>query len=168
MKVKGKFRRTLAHLTATPFQSRWLDAKARLRLAQIVAEAEKGHGGEIRLVIEKSLPLHLAWRLSVRERALDVFAHYRVWDTKARSGVLVYLNLAERRLEIVADRGIDAVVAQETWQGFADQAVAKLYEKRPMDALETLIGQIADRLRTNYGVSEDSPDNELSNEVVFI
>lgn len=168
MRIRHKLKRSLAHLTATPFQSRWLDAKARLQLARIVAEAEKGHRGEIRLVIEKSLPMHLVWRLSTRERALDVFAHYRVWDTDARSGVLVYLNLAERRLEIVADRGIDSAVAQETWQKLADQAVVKLYEKRPMEALETLIGQIADLLRIHYGCSEASPGNELSDEIVFI
>ena len=51
-----------------------------------------------------------------RERALDIFAHLRIWDTAHNNGVLIYLLLADRDVEIVADRGIDAKVGAEGWE----------------------------------------------------
>jgi len=51
-----------------------------------------------------------------RERALDTFSHLRIWDTHHNNGVLIYLLLADRKVEIVADRGIAAKVGAEGWQ----------------------------------------------------
>ncbi len=168
VKIAEKLKRSWAHLSANPFQSSWLNRKARERISQAVTEGEKAHSGEIRVVIEKSLPMSVAWKSTARERAIDVFSHFRVWDTVERSGVLIYLNLAERRLEIVADSGIDAVVEEDAWQELADQAVARLYDKRPVEALERLISGVADLLRTHYGKPEDPAGNELPDAVVVI
>jgi uncharacterized membrane protein len=51
-----------------------------------------------------------------RERALDIFSQLRIWDTAHNNGVLIYLLLADRDVEIVADRGIDAKVGAAGWQ----------------------------------------------------
>lgn len=163
----NKIKRSIAYLTATPFQSRWLNKATSARLQTAIAQAEKGHNGELVLVIEKSLPMSLAWNINVRERAVDLFSHYRVWDTVERSGVLIYLNLAEHRLEIVADRGIDAVVADEEWQRMADDAIARLYAKARIEALEILIDEIAQTLRTHFA-GEDVNGNELPDRVIII
>jgi uncharacterized membrane protein len=48
-----------------------------------------------------------------------MFGKLRVWDTAANNGVLIYLLLAERRIEIVADRGLNDLVAPSTWQSLA-------------------------------------------------
>ncbi len=53
---------------------------------------------------------------SARERAIDVFSQLRIWDTEQNNGVLIYLLLADRDVEIVADRGIDAKVGPEEWE----------------------------------------------------
>ena len=75
------------------------------RLARLVAESEARHEGEVRLCVEGSLPISYLWRhvrrrqpmpQVLRERALMLFAKLRVWDTRQRNGVLVYLNLAAR------------------------------------------------------------------------
>jgi uncharacterized membrane protein len=92
----------------------------RSALAEIEAAikaSEARHAGQIRFVVEGALdgrPL-LAGQ-SARERALDVFSHLRIWDTEHNSGVLIYLLLADRDVEIVADRGIDAKVGAERWR----------------------------------------------------
>lgn len=84
---------------------RVLDAAAMARLGERVRASEARHSGEIRLCIEAGLPW--GWlRRPVRERALAVFAELGVWDTEANNGVLVYLLLADRAIEIVADRGV--------------------------------------------------------------
>jgi uncharacterized membrane protein len=75
------------------------------------------HSGELRFVIETALEGAALWRdLSPRQRALDVFAHLRTWDTSRRNGVLIYLLLADRDVEIVADRGFDGFVSPAEWE----------------------------------------------------
>ena len=87
------------------------------RLQARVAGSEGRHSGEIRLCIEAGLPLSYLWQgLSPRDRAVTLFGKLRVWDTEHNNGVLVYLLLAERAIEIVADRGLDRRVPPADWQ----------------------------------------------------
>ena len=100
----------------------WLARRAFRRddLAAIenaVAAAEQSHRGELRFVVEGALPLAALWRgQSPRQRAAELFAQLGVWDTEENSGVLIYVQLVDRRVEIVADRGIAARVPQAEWE----------------------------------------------------
>lgn len=86
-------------------------------ITEAVRVCESRHAGEIRFVIEAALPTAAVWRgLSPRERALEVFAEQRVWDTAHNNGVLLYVLIADRAVEIVADRGVGGGhVAQAEW-----------------------------------------------------
>ena len=85
-------------------------------IEQEIRNVEAHHGGEIRFAVESALDApHLWRRTSPRERALQVFTHLRVWDTAANNGVLIYVLLSERVVEIVADRGIAVRVSAEEW-----------------------------------------------------
>jgi uncharacterized membrane protein YgcG len=96
---------------------RVLDDAALARLEARVHASEKRHSGEIRLCVEAGLPSSYLWkRLSVRDRALALFGKLRVWDTELNNGVLIYLLFAERKIEIVADRGLNAKVPEGGWQ----------------------------------------------------
>lgn len=88
------------------------------RVAEAIAQGERGHRGEVCFAVESALPpLAVLRSRDARERAEDVFAQLRVWDTQANNGVLVYLLLADHRIEIVADRGLDVLVSAEQWRG---------------------------------------------------
>jgi len=79
--------------------------------------AETRTSGEIRFVIETALDIPELWaRLAPRERAAQVFAHLRVWDTELRNGVLIYVLVADRDVEIVADRGAAARISPSEWE----------------------------------------------------
>lgn len=87
---------------------------AEIGAAVILAEA--GQRGELRFVAEGPLPFVYLWRdSSTRQRAADLFAQLGVWDTEENSGVLIYVQLVDHRVEIVADRGITAKVPQAEW-----------------------------------------------------
>ena len=87
------------------------------RLEARVAASERHHSGEIRVCVEAGLPLSYLWRnASARERAVAMFGKLRVWDTEHNNGVLIYLLLAEHRIEIVADRGLNRSVDAAQWQ----------------------------------------------------
>jgi uncharacterized membrane protein len=82
-----------------------------------IKASEKQHTGQIRFVVEGALDGRpLFHDQAARARALDVFSLLRIWDTSHNNGVLIYLLLADRDVEIVADRGIDAEVGKAAWQ----------------------------------------------------
>ena len=109
---------------------RWLDetdarralgAGALQRIEARVAASERRHSGEIRVCVEAGLPLSYLWRnAAARERAVTMFGKLRVWDTEDNNGVLIYLLLAERSIEIVADRGLNRQVSAEQWKALLD------------------------------------------------
>ncbi len=85
-----------------------------------IRESETSHRGEIRFAAEASLPVSAIWRgVNARQAAIGAFGGLRVWDTEENSGVLIYLLLADRDIEIVADRGIAARVEQAEWDNIA-------------------------------------------------
>lgn len=86
-------------------------------IEQAIKASEATHAGQIRFVVEGALDGRPLFRdQSARERALDLFSRLRIWDTAHNSGVLIYVLLADRNVEIVADRGIDAAVGHAVWQ----------------------------------------------------
>jgi uncharacterized membrane protein len=86
-------------------------------IEKAIKASEATHSGQIRFVVEGALDgAPLLRNQSARDRALDVFSHLRIWDTAHNNGVLIYLLLADRDVEILADRGIDALVGSTEWQ----------------------------------------------------
>ncbi len=86
-------------------------------IEQAIRETEATHGGQIRFAVESAIDLHALLRdVSARERAIDMFSQLRIWDTEHNNGVLIYLLLADRDVEIVADRGIHSRIGSEAWE----------------------------------------------------
>lgn len=88
-----------------------------LAIEEALKASETMHAGELRFAVEGALdtaPLFSGQ--SARERAIDMFSQLRVWDTAHNNGVLIYLLLADRDVEIVADRGIHAKVGAKAWE----------------------------------------------------
>lgn len=109
--------RVIRHLMTGSLQVRRAFPRKTLRaIERAVSEGEAQHSGELRFALEPSLslPMLLAGRSS-RARAVEVFSSLRVWDTLHNNGVLVYVLLADRSVEIVADRGIAAKIPQSEW-----------------------------------------------------
>jgi uncharacterized membrane protein len=121
------------------FKHRWtedavhtLPAAALARLQNRIAAGEAQHSGEIRICVEAGLPNSYLLRPDpmaalLRQRALAQFGRLRVWDTEHNNGVLVYLCLAERAIELVADRGVDRRVPAAQWQGVVQALAASLH-----------------------------------------
>jgi len=126
------WKRLLRHwMTDRRALNRAFPGPALVAIETAVGEAERRHAGQIRVVLEASLETRdLLAGVSARERALEVFSCMRVWDTEHNNGVLIYLLLADRDIEIVADRGIDHVVGAGQWQAICSDIEAALREGR--------------------------------------
>ena len=98
------------HILMSPFKARRAFGPDTLEaIAREVSAVERTHRGEILFVVEAELSSAELWReLSSRDRARQVFSSQGVWNTEENNGVLVYLLLADRKVEIVADRGVRA------------------------------------------------------------
>lgn len=148
--------------------SKWLTAEARARLTDKVTNAERGHRGEVFLIVENHLPIQQAYHIDCRERAIDLFSQYRVWDTEENTGVLVYVNVCEHKLEIVADRGISAHVSPTVWHAMCEKALSGIANKKTEDSLAELLDEVGQVLRQYYHLEHDPAGNELSDTVVFL
>ncbi len=148
--------------------SRWLTKTVQQQLTEAVAKAEQGHRGELVLVVENHLPIQRARVQNSLDRALELFGHYRVWDTAENTGVLIYLNLCEQRLEIVADRGINQHVMPAMWQAMCDKALAGMADQRHLQSLVELLQDVGQLLGQYYRVDDDPSGNELPDQLIFL
>jgi uncharacterized membrane protein len=121
-----QFKRLIRHVTAPHWRTRMLFPATTLdAIEQAVVRAERTHAGEIRFVIETALsPLQVLNDVLPRDRALEVFGRLRVWDTEHNNGVLIHVQLADRDVEIIADRGFLGRVSPAEWE-----AVCRLMEE---------------------------------------
>lgn len=109
--------RLFKHLLTPAWRAgRAFSPTTRRAIEAAVAASEDRHRGELRFVVEGPLPLAALLRdMAPRARAVELFAELRVWDTAENSGVLIYVQLVDRKVEILADRGIAARVPQAEW-----------------------------------------------------
>ncbi|MBR0708532.1 MULTISPECIES: TPM domain-containing protein [Bradyrhizobium] len=111
-------KRIARHLVHHHWRAKQIFPQAALdRIEQAIRQGETTHSGQVRFVVEGALDGRPLFRNQpARERALDLFSHLRIWDTAHNNGVLIYLLLADRDVEIIADRGIDAKVGAAGWE----------------------------------------------------
>lgn len=164
-----KFKRILRHVFFPPWQRGQLFPEQELaRLADYVSAMEQQHHGELRLAIEASLPLPaLLAGETAHQRALEVFSALRVWDTERNSGVLVYLLLADHKLEIVADRGINARVGADAWREIAHEMELAFRGGRYVEGLDRGLARIGQLLTANFPAEGENP-NELPDRPVML
>ncbi|OIN91775.1 MAG: hypothetical protein AUJ20_09805 [Comamonadaceae bacterium CG1_02_60_18] len=137
------------------------------KLTRQVATSETGHSGEIRIYIEAGLPLSYLWlradtKTITRQRALSMFGKLRVWDTEHNNGVLIYLLLAERQIEIVADRGLAQRVSADTWPALVAQMSAAFQAGQFEAGLTQAVDAVNRLLRQHFALDPNAHNpNEL-------
>jgi uncharacterized membrane protein len=138
------------------------------RIEHAIAQGEQRHAGQVRFAVEASLPLQRVWsRLRPRERALEVFGLLRIWDTDANDGVLLYLLLADHDVEIVADRGIHALVGEAEWKRVCGTMQTAFRAGRFADGVEQGIAEIS-ALMARHAPRMGQGPNELPDRPVVL
>ncbi|WP_310732635.1 TPM domain-containing protein [Sphaerotilus hippei] len=166
-----RLKRLLRHQWSDPQDARRvLSSRALDRLQYAVHTSETGHSGEIRLCIEAGLPLADLWRdTTPRERAVTLFGELGVWDTEHNNGVLIYLLLADRAIEIVADRGLMRHVGTDEWAAITERMSESFAAARHEEGMEAAIAAVDALLRAYFPREPGSLDvNELPDVPVLI
>jgi uncharacterized membrane protein len=131
-----------------------------------IAEGERRHAGQLCVAIEAALPpVRVLREVTPRERALEVFGLLRVWDTEANAGVLLYLLLADRDVEIVADRGIHRLVGDAAWQAICSALEEQFRAGHYAEGVVQAVARISDVLTRHFprgaGGSNELPDRPV-------
>ncbi|MBI2294666.1 MAG: TPM domain-containing protein [Betaproteobacteria bacterium] len=159
--------RILKHLFAPDWIVRRAFPRAVLRrIEAAIKESERAHRGELRFAVEAALDLlPLVRGVTPRRRALDLFARLNVWDTEENSGVLIYLQLVDRRIEIVADRGISAKVPQQEWDAICRRMEAafraRRHEDGALDGIREITGLLARHFPARGADADELPDKPV-------
>jgi uncharacterized membrane protein len=165
----AKFKRILRHLLTSAARTRVLFPPSVLaQIEAAIGSAEAEHSGEIRFVVETKLPLAALWHnVTPRARAVQVFAHLRVWDTHANNGVLIYVLRADRAVEILADRGISARVSEAEWQAVCREVEVHYRAGRYGEGSIVAVAEVA-RLLGEHFPAGGSGTNELPNQPILL
>lgn len=164
-----RWMRILRHLFTDQWSVRRAFPPAAMRaIRDKIGEQERRHGGELRFAVEGSLPMLHLWRgQDARSRAAELFGQLRVWDTEHNSGVLIYLLLADKRVEIVADRGIHDKVGGTAWEAICGEMQRSFAVRRYEQGVSLGIAAISDLLARHYPPAAGDA-NELPNEPVVL
>lgn len=156
--------RFIKHMFSHPWQvQRHFSVEALRTIEKAIAASEKTHAGEIRFVVEAGLhPYEILCKKTPKKRAIELFGRLNIWDTEHNNGVLIYLLLADRDVEIVADRGIDQHIGHDGWEVICHEMEA-LFRKGQFEAgVLQGIAHISSVLQQYYPQTGTSK-NEVSN-----
>jgi len=158
------FKRLCRHLATSHAEVRRAFPEHSLQAIEAAIKAsEQTHIGEIRFVVEAALDLSALLREQTpRERAVEVFSHLRVWDTEHNNGVLIYLLLADRDVEIVADRGLSRRLPQAAWDVICHEMEAAFrlshFEVGVIDGIEAISRHLSAAFPSSDGGRNELPD----------
>jgi uncharacterized membrane protein len=141
-------------------------AAALKKIESAIQASETTHDGELRFVVEAGLPLGFL-KHKTRYRAESLFSELKVWDTEHNSGVLIYVQLVDRRIEIVADRGIAAKVPQSEWDAVCRTMESAFKKKNYLEGSLLAIADITKLLARHFPPQGRNP-NELPDKPVVI
>lgn len=166
--TQPSFKRWLKHACSILQVKHYFNREDQAAIAAAVQRAEQGHIGEIQVVIEGHIPSALAYRFNTRQRAQQLFAELGVWDTAYNSGVLLYLNLCEKTVEIVVDRGLHQIAESDCWERICQKMIQQLKQQHYLDAVITAIAEIELVLKTFEEKAGYNPVNELPNQPIIL
>jgi len=163
------FLRLMRHIATTRWSTRrHFPPPVRDAIEQAIGDCEAHHGGEIRFVVETAFDLPELWHgLPPRQRALQLFGQLGVWDTAHNNGVLIYVLMADRVVEIIADRGIASRVTQAEWEQVCRQMERHYRERRYREGSIAGIEGVGALLGRHFPGKKHS-DNELPNQPVLL
>lgn len=162
-------RRWWRHFSTFPAYTRRRFTPATLTaIEEAIASVESRHAGEIRFAVETSLDSRsLRVGITPRQRSLEVFGSLRVWDTERNNGVLIYLLMADRDVEIVVDRGLSARVSDAEWEQVCRAMEAHFREDRWREGALAGVEGVAALLAQHFP-SEGGDRNEQPNRPVLL
>lgn len=164
-----KLTRLVRHLTTTRMAARRIFPAHTLKAIQTaIAHGESLHRAEILLIVEPALTVsEVLSSESARQRAHELFAFHRIWDTEENCGILIYINLADHKVEIIADRTVGRLLPPSDWQAVCHTMTQGFARGDFHDSAVAALSQLNTLLQTHFPAN-GSTLNELPNQPLMI
>jgi uncharacterized membrane protein len=165
----GRCKRALRHLMVGAGTGRRCFPPDTLKAIEAaITEGERRHRAEVRLIVEASLPMGAVFAdVSNRGRARTLFAQYGVWDTEDNSGVLIYVNLAAREVDIIGDRNVGRLIADSEWQAICRTMTQGFAQGEFHNSTLAALAQLT-TLLTHHFPADGARPNQLPNEALIL
>lgn len=132
------------------------------RVVEAIRRAETNTSGEIRLFVESRCKY-----VDPLDRAAEIFRELKMYNTKLRNGVLLYVATKDRQLAIYADEGIHEAAGKDYWPNTVKQILSVFSKDNVTAGIITTIGEIGNALAFHFPYEPDVDKNELSDEIIF-
>jgi uncharacterized membrane protein len=132
------------------------------RIVNAIREAEQQTSGEIRVYTESRCRF-----VDPLDRASEIFLGLKMDQTKDRNGVLVYVAMKDKQFAVLADQGIHGKVGQTFWNQEVSVMTTHFKKERPAEAIEAVVTDIGQALRTHFPYDRTNDKNELPDDMVF-
>ncbi len=140
---------------------KFLTKKEMAQITAAVGEAEKTTTGEIRVVVAKNSRKFK----TVYDHAVAAFHQYGLANTKDKTGVLIFLSIKERKIQILADTGINEKVQQTVWDFMVQQLSTNIREGNTCNAICEVVDHVGELLTLHFPM-QSNDTNELPNDVI--
>ena len=163
------FNRFVKHLFSTHAAGKRAFPPASLKAIETaIADGEKLHCAEVRLIVEHSLSACAVFhRMTSRQRAIELFSQYKMWDTEENCGVLLYVNLADRKVEIIADRAVTKLISDKEWHAVCRTMTDGFARGEFHNSTTAALTQLNALLQSYFPASGEHP-NQLPNKPIVV
>ncbi|TGK00164.1 hypothetical protein EHQ53_04960 [Leptospira langatensis] len=166
--LRDSFRIGDWHLSGFSLLRKYFSSKDLKEIKSAVTDSEKSHRGEIRIAIETKLSLYqVLFGKTAKERSVEMFSFLRVWDTEENTGILVYLLLSEKKILILADRGIYKKIGQDRLNEISHKIGTGLKSGKAKEAIVEGIRELSSDLKKHFPAKGKNP-NELPDEPFIV
>ena len=165
----NRFSRMKRHLLTTASAGKRAFPQTTVKAIEAaIAEGETLHRAEVCLIVEAALPLEAIMHgLTARERASALFTQHRIWDTEENCGVLIYINLADHKVEIVTDRAVGRLIAARDWQAICHSMTQGFARGAFHDSTIAALTQVNTLLQQHFPANGTRP-NQIANKPIIL
>lgn len=140
----------------------FFSAEEQEEIVDAIKQAEVTTSGEVRLYVESKCSY-----MNALDRAVEIFAKLKMYQTVQRNAVLVYVALKDRQLAVFADEGIYQKAGSQFWNDKVQQMISHFNKANYTKGLKEVILEIGQSLTKTFPYDATTDKNELPDDIVF-
>lgn len=132
------------------------------QIVDAVQNAERMTSGEVRVFVENRCSY-----MDAIDRAKEIFAELKMYETHDRNAVLVYVALKDKQLAIFGDEGIHNKLGYEYWHTEVNKMIENFNREDYAEGIKQVVEDIGEALTQLFPYNNDTDKNELPDDIVF-
>ena len=132
------------------------------QIIEAVRNAERMTSGEVRVFVENRCSY-----MDAIDRAKEIFAELKMYETADRNAVLVYVALKDKQLAVFGDEGIHSKLGNEYWNTEVKKMIDNFNRENYAEGIKQVVEDIGEALTQLFPYNNDTDKNELPDDIIF-